>query len=73
MNKIIERFTRYISMDTKSDENSNTCPSTSGQLELGGALLVKELKELGIKDAKQDQNGYVYATLKSNIDKKYLL
>lgn len=69
MDKIIERFLRYISIDTKSDENSSSCPSTKGQLELG-ALLVKELKELGLEDVTQDENGYVYATLKSNIDKK---
>lgn len=69
MDKIIERFKRYITIDTKSDENSNTCPSTPGQIELG-ALLVEELKEVGLEDAKQDQNGYVYAILKSNIDKK---
>ncbi|MSS43372.1 peptidase T [Anaerosalibacter bizertensis] len=65
MDQIIERFKRYIAIDTKSDENSKTCPSTPGQLELG-ALLVEELKELGIEDAKQDENGYVYGTLKSN-------
>ena len=69
MAKIVERFKRYIAIDTRSDENSQTCPSTKGQLELG-ALLVKELKELGLEDAKQDENGYVYATLKSNMDKK---
>ena len=69
MDKIVERFIKYIGIDTKSDENSNTCPSTKGQLELG-EILIEELKELGIEDAKQDENGYVYATLKSNIDKK---
>lgn len=69
MDKIIERFKRYIAIDTKSDENSETCPSTKGQLELG-KLVVDELKELGLSDVKQDENGYVYATLKSNIDKK---
>lgn len=35
MDKIVERFIKYIRIDTKSDENSNTCPSTKGQLELG--------------------------------------
>ena len=69
MDKIIDRFKRYIAIDTKSDENSNTCPSTKCQLELG-ALLVEELKELGLEDVKQDENGYIYATLKSNVDKK---
>lgn len=69
MDRIVERFIKYIGIDTKSDENSNTCPSTKGQLELG-AILVEELKELGLEDAKQDEHGYIYATLKSNIDKK---
>jgi tripeptide aminopeptidase len=69
MDRIIERFKKYIAIDTKSDENSSTCPSTPGQLELG-ALLVEELKELGLEDVRQDENGYVYATLKSNIDKE---
>ncbi|WMM24912.1 peptidase T [Tissierella sp. MB52-C2] len=69
MDKIIERFKSYIAIDTKSDENSSTCPSTKGQLELG-ALLAKELQELGLEDVKQDENGYIYATLKSNMDTK---
>lgn len=69
MDKIVERFKGYIAIDTKSDENSETCPSTKGQLELG-KLVVEELKDLGLSDVKQDENGYVYATLKSNIDKK---
>lgn len=69
MDKIIERFKKYIAVDTKSDENSNTCPSTKGQLELG-AILVEDLKEIGLEDVKQDKNGYIYSTLKSNMDKK---
>lgn len=69
MNKIVERFKRYIAIDTRSNEASETCPSTQGQLELG-ALLVEELKEIGLSEIRQDKNGYVYATLKSNIDKK---
>ena len=69
MDKIVERFKRYIAIDTKADASSDTCPSTPGQLELG-ALLVEELKEIGLSDARQDENGYVYASLKSNIDKE---
>lgn len=65
MEKIVERFTKYISYDTKSDEKSETCPSTKGQVVLGREL-VKELKELGLEDAHQDENGYVYASLKGN-------
>src|SRR5699024_399352 len=68
MDQIVDRFKRYIAVDTKSDEESDTCPSTEGQVELG-KLLVEELKEMGMKDVRQDENGYVYASLKSNIDK----
>ncbi|NMA87379.1 MAG: peptidase T [Tissierellia bacterium] len=69
MDKIVERFVKYIGVDTKSNEDSDTCPSTKGQLELG-KILVEELKELGLEDIKQDKDGYIYATLKSNIGKK---
>ncbi len=69
MDKIVERFKRYISVDTRSDANSQTVPSTKGQLELG-KILVEELNELGLKNVVQDENGYVYATLPSNTDKK---
>lgn len=69
MEKIVERFLRYIAIDTQSNEGSDTCPSTPGQLELG-RLLVEELKELGLKGARQDEKGYVYATLPSNIEKE---
>lgn len=57
----IERFKKYISMDTRSDENSDTCPSTPGQLKLG-ALLVEELRQMGLS-AEQDKHGYVYASI----------
>lgn len=67
--KIVERFKRYISVDTKSDENSETVPSTKGQLELG-KIIVEELKEIGLDDVMQDENGYVYATLPSNTDRE---
>ncbi|MCR1897417.1 peptidase T [Irregularibacter muris] len=69
MEKIVERFTKYIAIDTKSDEKSNSCPSTSGQRKLG-SLLVEELKAMGLEEVKQDENGYVYGTIKSNTDKK---
>ncbi|MGL4847335.1 MAG: peptidase T, partial [Clostridium sp.] len=65
MKKVEERFLEYIKFDTKSDEESNTVPSTKGQLVLGDAL-VKELKEIGLVDVEQDENGYIYATLKGN-------
>jgi tripeptide aminopeptidase len=65
MDKIVERFKRYIAVDTRSDADSETVPSTRGQLELG-RLLVEELNELGLENVKQDQNGYIYAELPSN-------
>lgn len=64
----LARFKKYISIDTKSDENSETCPSTKGQLELG-ALLTAELQEMGIH-AEQDKNGYVYASIPANVPGK---
>lgn len=66
---IKERFFKYISFDTKSDESSTTIPSTKGQLELG-RYIVEELKGIGLTDAKMDNNGYIIATIPSNIDKK---
>ena len=65
----LERFKRYIAIDTKSDENVTTCPSSKGQLTLG-ALLVEELHALGLTNAVQDPHGYVYASLSANIDTK---
>ena len=66
---IVDRFLKYVSFDTKSDENSETCPSTKGQLVLG-EYIAEELKQIGMIDVVQDENGYIYATLKSNTDKK---
>lgn len=66
--EIIERFTKYVKVNTQSDPNSNTCPSTPGQLELG-KMLVKELKAIGMEDVTMDKNGYVMATLPANTDK----
>jgi tripeptide aminopeptidase len=69
MEPLIERFLKYVSFDTQSDEGSSTCPSTAKQLELG-KYLVQELRQIGLKDADMDGNGYVYATLEGNIDKE---
>ena len=69
MDKMIERFLKYIAVDTKSDPSNPNCPSSEGQLELG-AIVAQDLKDIGMEDVKQDENGYVYATLKSNMDKK---
>ena len=62
MMPVTERFLRYVGFDTQSDENSETCPSTEKQ-KLLGAALVEEMKEMGIADARMDENGYVYGTV----------
>jgi len=64
-----ERFIRYVQIDTQSDPESNTFPSTLKQKDLSN-LLVKELKEMGLHDAHLDEYGYVYATLPSNTSKQ---
>jgi len=69
MEKLLERFLRYVAIDTMSDENSETCPSTEKQYNLLN-LLKKELEEMGMKEVALDENGYVYATLPANTDKK---
>lgn len=67
--KILERFLRYVQIDTQSDERSETYPSTKKQFDLA-KVLVDELKKLGLSDAEVDKYGYVTATLPSNIEKK---
>jgi len=62
MKTVTERFLQYVSFDTMSDESSETCPSTPKQ-KLLGAALVEEMQELGIADARMDENGYVYGTV----------
>jgi tripeptide aminopeptidase len=59
---VLERFLRYVVIDTQSDPASPTCPSTEKQKDLG-RLLAKELQEIGLKDAHLDEHGYVYATI----------
>jgi len=66
---VTDRFIRYAKIDTQSDPESSTCPSTEKQKDLGKVLL-EELKTMGIKDAELDECGYVYATIESNTDKK---
>jgi tripeptide aminopeptidase len=58
----LERFLRYVTIDTRADDGSRICPSTAGQLELA-RLLVAELRAIGIIDADVDANGYVMATI----------
>jgi tripeptide aminopeptidase len=65
----VERFLRYVTFDTQSDENSETYPSTAKQLELLRHL-VGELKGVGLTDAAMDEHGYVMATIPSTTKKK---
>ena len=62
MKSVTERFLKYVSFDTQSDEFSETCPSSAKQ-KLLAAALVEEMKEIGIADAFMDDNGYVYGTV----------
>lgn len=67
MKSVVDRFLEYVRYDTQSDENSALIPSTESQIHFGKNL-VKELKQIGLKDAKIDKNGYVMATLPATID-----
>ncbi len=62
MNTLLERFCRYVRIDTQADETATTRPSSLGQLELG-RILLSELQDLGVQDAVQDAHGIVLATL----------
>ncbi len=62
---VVDRFLRYVKVDTQSDERSSSVPSTEGQLVLA-RMLAGELRELGLKDAAVDEHGYVTATLPAN-------
>lgn len=68
MEKILDRFLRYVSIDTQSDENSESQPSAAKELDLL-KLLCKELNDMGVA-ATLDEYGYVMGTIPSNIDKK---
>ncbi|MCU0643439.1 MAG: peptidase T [bacterium] len=63
---VVDRFLKYVRYDTQSEEGSDTYPSTAKQKILGEAL-VKELIAIGLSDARMDENGYVTATLESNV------
>ncbi|MGM9737600.1 MAG: peptidase T [Candidatus Cryptobacteroides sp.] len=68
MEKILDRFLRYVSVDTQSDENSESQPSSAKQLNLLG-MLRDELNAMGV-EASLDEYGYVMGTVPSNIDRK---
>ena len=64
--RLEDRFKRYVSIDTQSDASSPTTPSTDKQKILS-KILVEELLAMGISDAHMDENGYIYATIPSNV------
>ncbi len=64
---LLDRFVRYARIDTQAARSRTQSPSTPGQLELG-RMLVEELRDAGLQDAAQDDNGYVTATLPGNVD-----
>ncbi len=69
MQKIIDRFVKYITVDTQSDPDNPAFPSTEKQWDLAH-ILVDELKEIGMQDVTIDDNCYIMATLPSNVDFK---
>jgi tripeptide aminopeptidase len=64
--ELLERFLRYVQVDTQSDEDSDASPSTEKQKDLA-RMLAEELRQLGLADARMDDFGYVYATLPANL------
>ena len=69
MQKMIDRFISYVTIDTQSDPNSDSTPSTKKQWVLANKL-VEELKQIGLEDVSIDANSYIMATLPSNIGKE---
>ena len=67
MQHIIDRFFSYVTIDTESDPNSETTPSTAKQWDLANKL-VEELKAIGLSDVSIDENAYIMATLPSNVE-----
>ena len=67
MDQIVNRFLKYVSFDTQSDEASSSTPSTEKQFRLA-EYLVEELRAVGLEEVEMDAQGYVYATLPSNVE-----
>lgn len=65
MNRLVERFLKYVSFDTQSDETSGVTPSTPGQM-IFARYLQDELTALGLQEVTLDEHGYLYATLPAN-------
>ena len=69
MQKIIDRFLKYVSFDTQSDPNSTSTPSTEKQWAIA-RYIADELKQIGMQDISLDDHAYIMATLPSNLDHK---
>ncbi|MDT8346240.1 MAG: peptidase T, partial [Flavobacteriaceae bacterium] len=69
VDKLLNRFLTYVKIDTQSDPNSETTPSTKKQWNLA-KLLVEELKSIGLSDVAIDDKAYVTANLPANTEKK---
>ena len=67
--RLIERFLKYVQFDTQSDDNSNACPSTQGQM-VFARYLKSELESLGLSEVVLDENGYLFATLPANVERQ---
>ena len=67
MQELINRFVSYVTIDTQSDPNSDSTPSTKKQWILAN-LLVEELKQIGLSEVSIDEHGYIMATLSANTD-----
>ncbi len=66
-NDMVDRFIKYCKVDTASDPNSDTYPSSGSQIAFGKQV-AKEMRDLGLKDAEIDEYGYIMATIPSNVD-----
>ena len=65
---VIDRFLKYVTFDTQSDENTGVTPSTEKQM-VFAKYLKEELEKLGLEDISLDDNGYLFATLPANVDR----
>ena len=65
--RVLERFLKYVTFDTTADPKNSNCPSSEGQ-RVFAKYIVEELKNLGLEDAHVDENSYVMATLKGNVE-----
>ncbi|MDR1835048.1 MAG: peptidase T, partial [Fusobacteriaceae bacterium] len=64
---LLERFLRYVKIDSPADPESGTCPSTKYQLEMA-EVLAADLKAIGLSEVKIDENGFVTGTLEGNVE-----